>query len=177
MGHGSKGCDAVITICNRTGCSRTSSDVGRSCAKDRCRRPVCPSGAELHDRSALGSSDDTVGFCGNQALMVDNQQKHGLDKLRLDHRSSYGQNRFVWKNGCSLWYCPNITSELKVSQIVEKAFTENIFSPEEFYIFCCEVKTLQILYCLLYTCHNGIASAIGNFSEEHVKIGDVFNIT
>ena len=138
---------------------------------------MCSPSAELHDRSTLGSSDDAVRLCGNQTLVIDDQQKHGLYKLRLNYGSLYGQNWFMWENGSSFWYSPDVTSKFKISQIFEKAVTKNTFAPEKVNVLRCKMKGLQVLYCLLYPCHNSIASAIGNFSEEHVKIGDVFDNT
>ena len=46
-------------------------------------RPLSPAG-DIQHRAATGGTGDAVGLGGDQALVVDGQQREGLDELGLD---------------------------------------------------------------------------------------------
>ena len=66
----------------------------------------------------------------DHALVVDAQKHHRLDELCLHHRSSDGHDRLMREDRRSLRHRPDITLELKITQIRKKIFTENIFAAQ-----------------------------------------------
>ncbi len=77
-------------------------------------------GAEFQNRAALRGPDDTIGFRGDEALMVDRQQQKRLDQLRLNGRRADGQNRLARENRRALRDGPDIAREVKIAQIRQK---------------------------------------------------------
>lgn len=62
-----------------------------------------PSGAKFHHTAALSGADNPVGFCGDQALMVDAQKQHGFNKLCLDDGAAHSDDRFTGEYRRAFW--------------------------------------------------------------------------
>ena len=86
--------------------------------------PLCPPGAELHHRAALRRTDNAVRLGGDQALMVEGDQKQRLDELGLDGRALHDDDGLVGENGRALGHSPDIAVEFKAAQIVEELLGE-----------------------------------------------------
>ena len=138
---------------------------------DRCT--VGSSGSELHNRPSLRRSYNSVRLRCNQTLMIDNQKNHRFYKLRLNHRSSDRENRFMRKNRRTFRHCPNITGKPKVSEVFQKFFAENTFPSEKFYIFFRKLQIFKVIDNLFDPCHNGVAASVRDLSEEHIEICDI----
>ena len=75
--------NAEITLADGAGRSYAAADEGGSCAVYRAVEALRPSGAKFHHTAALSGADNPVGFCGDQASMVDAQKQHGFNKFRF----------------------------------------------------------------------------------------------
>ena len=76
MGHRAAREHAVELIGDRAGRSVAAADVGSARAEDSSLRALRPAGAELQHAAALRRADDAVGFCGDEALVVQRRAKY-----------------------------------------------------------------------------------------------------
>ena len=118
MGHGSQCGNTIDLVRDRTGGSDAAADVCGTCAGHSSRDSLCTTGAEFHHGTALGGTDNTVCFRGDEALVVQCQQNISLDELGLDRGSLYRHKRFHGEDGGSFGDCPDISGKLEVCQIL-----------------------------------------------------------
>ena len=173
VSHGSQGQDPVVPLRNSTGCSHAPADVGCPGSQYRCRSSVGSSGTEFHDGPSLGGSDNPVSLGGNQALVIDQKEKHGFHELGLYHRASYSNHRFSRKNRRSFGDSPYITGKFEFQQIIQEFFIEDLLAFQVIDIFLGKFQVLEIIHHLLQAGHNGETAPIGDLPEKEIKIGDV----
>lgn len=109
----------------------------------------------------------------NHTLVVDAQKHHRLDELCLHHRSSDGHDRLMREDRRSLRHRPDITLELKVTQIRKKIFAENIFAAQVLNVRIRKSEVLEIVDELFQTRHDRVAAAVRHSAEEHIEIRDI----
>ena len=103
--------------------------------------------------------------------MVDGQQYHGFDELRLNHRPGNGHERLTGEYGRAFRHGPDIALEFEMPQIVQECFGKAAAAAEVFDIFVGEMQVFKVVDQLLNARHDGVAAAIRYAAEEHVKIG------
>ena len=102
--------------------------------------------------------------------MVDGEQDHGFHELCLNHRSRNGDQWLAGEYRRTFRHCPNVTLELKMSEIVEECFGKAAASAQVFDIFFSKMQVFEIVDQLLNASHDGIAATIRDATEKHVKI-------
>ena len=102
--------------------------------------------------------------------MVDGQQNHGLNELRLNHRACNGDERLAREYRRALGDSPDVAFELEVAQIVEKRLGEAFAAAEVCDVLLGEAEIFEVGDQLLDTGHDGIAAAVRNAAEEHIKV-------
>ena len=171
MCHGADRRDAVISFVKGAGRCVTAADISRSCAVNGGVEALRTAGTEFHYGSVAGGTLDAVGFCCNQALMIDGKKNHGFNQLCLNHGTSDGDNRLTRENRRSLGNRPDIAGKLEIAKIIEKFICEAFFL-QKGKILLREAEILKIVKKLTDACHDGKAAVIGNLSEEHIKPGN-----
>ncbi len=114
-----------------------------------------------------------VGFGGDQALVVDGEQHHGFDKLRLHHRPAHGDNRLMRENRRTLRDRPYVAGKFKMAQIIEEFLAENLLGAQVFDVRLGKRKVPEVIDQLLNAGHDRQAAAVRDFPEEHIEIGDL----
>ena len=169
MGHGTQRGNAELPVRHDAGGAYHAADVRCARAQHGGVVPLCPPGAELHHRAALRRTDNAVRLGGDQALMVEGDQKQRLDELGLDGRALHDDDGLVGENGRALGHSPDIAVEFKAAQIVEELLGEAALAPQVFDVLFAEVKVIHYLTELLQARGNGKAAAVGYLAEEHVE--------
>ncbi len=105
--------------------------------------------------------------------MIHSKKNIRLNQLSLTGRSPDSQNRLVWENWSTFWYCVYVTGELKIAKPVEVALTEVALTPEEFDILLCKVELINIIHDLLKTGKYCVPSLIGDRSVKYIKVDDL----
>ena len=177
MGHGAAGGNAVQLVGNGAGRTGAAADIGRPRADDSRVRALCPAGAKLQHRAAVGGPADAVGLGGDQALVVDGQQRERLDQLGLDRRCAYHHQWLAGEHRGALGDGVDITGEAEIPQIVQKLLAEQVAAPEIGDILLTEVEIFNVFDQLLQTCGDGEAALIGHLAEEHIEIGDAILVS
>ena len=126
--HGAQRGDTEIALADRTGRADTATDISGARTVYSAIEALCPAGAEFHHTAALSGAHDAVGLGGDQALMIDAQQQHRLDELRLNDRAAHDNDRLAGENGCPLRDSPNIAGKLEMPQIIKKCLAESVTS-------------------------------------------------
>ena len=171
--HRSQRHNAVISVRDRAGCTGAAADISRARAHDRRVRAMRSAGTEFHDRSALCRAHNAARLGRNHTLVVDAQKHHRLDELCLHHRSSDGHDRLMREDRRSLRHRPDITLELKITQIRKKIFAENIFAAQICDVLIRKSEVLEIVDELFQTRHDRVAAAVRHSAEEHIEIRDI----
>ena len=177
MGHGAAGGNAVDLVRDGAGRTGDTADVGGTGADDGGIRPLRPAGAELQHRAATGGTGDAVGLGGDQALMVDGQQREGLDELGLDGLGPDDDHGLTGKHRGSLRHGVDVAGEMEVLQIGQKFLAEKVPAPQIGDVFRREVQILNIINQLLQTSGDGIAAAIRHPAEKDVEVSDMILVT
>ena len=172
MGHGAAGRHAIQLVGDGAGGTGTAADVGGTSAHDGRIRTLRPAGAELQHRAPHGGPADAVGLGGDQTLVVDGQQREGLDQLRLDGRRAYHHHRLPGKHRGPFRDGVDIAGKTEVAQIVQKLLAEQVAPTEIGDILLAEMQVFNIIDQLLQTGRDGIAAFIGHLAEEHIEIGN-----
>ena len=170
MRHRAAGRDAVVAVGQNAGSTLTAADEGCARTVDRAVIALCTAGAELEHGAALRGAGDAVRLGGDQRLVVDGQQNHGLNELRLNHRACNGDERLAREYRRALGDSPDIAFELEVAQIVEKRLGEAFAAAEVCDVLLGEAEIFEVGDQLLDTGHDGIAAAVRNAAEEHIKV-------
>ena len=117
MRHCADGGNAVITVGDRTGGGSHAADIRRAGAENGCVRVLSTAGAKLHNGAAVGGTGNAVCLGGNKALMVCDKKGYRFNKLGLNRRAFYYDNRLPREYGGTLRNTPDVAFEFKVSQI------------------------------------------------------------
>ena len=102
--------------------------------------------------------------------MIDRHEHKGLDKLSLYNGASDSDDRLIREDRHSFRDRPHVTLEFKISEILQKLFTEAVFRSEVLDIFVFKFQILKIIHHLFQTRHDGKASAVGHSPEKHIEI-------
>ena len=175
MRHGPQCGNAVDLIRDGTGGADASADVCGTGSGHGGGNALCTTGSKFHYGTSLGSTDDTAGFRGDEALVVQGEQDIGLDQLRLNRGSLYRHKRLHGENGSSFGNGPDISGEFEIGQILQKSFGEEIPAAKIFNVFFFKVKILYVIDYLFQTCGDGEAALVGDGTVEHVKIRDLIS--
>ena len=132
------------------------------------------SGAELHDRTALGGPDDAVGLRGDARLVVDAQQQEGFHELRLDGRGLHRDDRFVREDGRAFRHGVNVAFELEVPQIRQELFVEDALAAQVVDVRVGKVQILHVPDDVGQAACDGEAAVVRHIAEEDVEIGLFF---
>ena len=154
-----------------------AADIGSPGTQNGSISTLGPAGAKFQNGAALCGPDHPVGLGGNQALMVDTQQKIGLNELRLNGRRPDGDDGLSGEHRGSLRDGPYIAGKLEIFQIGQEFLREEIPAPQIGNVLVGEVQPLNVLHDLLQTRRNGKSAAVGTAPEKQVKIGDAILIT
>ena len=169
MCHGAHSRYAEQHIRYGTGCGGTAADIGSSCPVDGSVIPLGTTGTELHYSTATGCPGDPVGLGGDERLMVDGEQQHSLQQLRLNHRSANDHDRLVGEDRCALRHSPDIALKVEVCKIVQKLLAENSSAAQIVDILLIELQILHIVDELLQACKDGKAAIVRDFPEKHIE--------
>ena len=108
--------------------------------------------------------------------MVDREQHHGFDELRLDDRPTHRHNGFVRKYRCAFRHRPDVAGKPEGPQILEKRLVEQLFAAQISDVSVGEAQVLQILHQLLHPRHDGQPSVVRDAAEKHVEICDFVHV-
>ena len=163
------------------GSSGTSADYCGTCTIDTCVWSLCTAKTKFHDPVTACRIADTSCFGSDKALVVDDIEDCGLDKLCFHDRSDNFDKRLSWEYDSSFRNCVDISGKTESAQIFQEIFFKNIKTSEVINIFCFKVKILDILDHLFQTCCDREASPAWIDTIEHVEdnslVGWVFEIT
>ena len=123
-------------------------------------------GAELHHAAALGRAGDAVGLRGDQALVIDGQQREGLDELRLDGGRAHNDHRLLREHGRPLRHGVNIAGEAEGAQIFQKFLAENALAAQVRNVLLVKVQILDVFDELLEARRDGKAAAVRDRAED-----------
>ena len=172
MGHGAHSRHVVVPVGHDAGSARGPGNIGGTGAQNSAVGALGAAGAELHHRASLGGADHPAGLCGDEALMVDGQQQHGLDKLRLDDGAPHGDDGLTGEDDLPFGDGPHIAFKAEVFQIVQKALGKASPPLQIGDVLIGESQVLQILHQLFHAGHDGVAAVIGYLAEKHIEIRD-----
>ena len=134
-------------------------------------------GAELHDRAACGRAHDAVCLGGNQALVVEGDEQQRFQQLALDGRAFDGDDRLLREDRHTFLNGPNVAVQLEILQIVEEFLVERLRGAQVVDILGGKFQVVHGVNELLQARHDGVAAAIRHTAEEHIKDGDLVNIS
>ena len=172
MGHRAERRHAEAAVADRAGRADTAADVCGARAVHRAVEALRAAGAKLHDRASVCRAHDAVCLCRDQALVVDAQQNHRFDELRLNDRAANRHNRLTRENRRTLRHRPDVAHKLKAAQILEKFLAEDLLRAQILDVLLRKGKVLQIIDELLDAGHDGKAAAVRHLSEKHIEITD-----
>ena len=109
--------------------------------------------------------------------MVDGQQQHGLDKLRLDDGAPHGDDGLAGEDDLPFGDGPHIAFKAEVFQIVQKALGKAAPPLQIGDVLIGESQVFQVLHQLFHAGHDGVAAAVRHTAEEHIKDGDFVNVS
>ena len=104
--------------------------------------------------------------------MIDGEEQHGFQELRLQDGSSDRDDGFAREDRGPLRHGPYVAGEMKMPEIFQKFRRENLFGGEEFDVLLGKMQILDIRNHLLQPGKDGEAALVGHVAEEHVEIGD-----
>ena len=115
MCHGAGSRNAEQFLGNGTGRTLAAADVCGAGTQHSTVGTLRAAGTELQHRTPLRSTHDTAGLGGDQALMVDGQQRISLNELCLYGGGTHRQHRLTRENGRTLGNSPDVTGEVEVA--------------------------------------------------------------
>ena len=172
VGHRAERGHAVELVRDGAGRADAAADVGGACADDGGVRTLRPAGAKLQHRPAAGGTVDAVGLRGDQALVIDGQQREGLDELRLDGGRAHNDHRLLREHGRPLRHGVNIAGEAEGAQIFQKFLAENALAAQVRNVLLVEVQILDIVDQLVEAGGNGVPASVRHRAEINVEIGN-----
>ena len=172
VGHGAGGGGAVPLVGHGAGGGGTAGDVAGPGAQQGAVRPLGPAGAELRHRPALGGPDDAVGLGGDQTLVVQGEEKEGLDKLSLDGGGTDGEDGLVGEDRGALGDGPDVAGELELPEEGQKLLAEAALGAQIGHILLVKAQLLDVLHHLGQTGRDGKAPLVRDGAVEHVKVAD-----
>ena len=172
VGHRAERGHAVELVRDGAGRADAAADVGGACADDGGGGALRAAGAEFHHAAALGRAGDAVGLRGDQALVINGQQREGLDELRLDGGRAHNDHRLLREHGRPLRYGVNIAGEAEGAQIFQKFLAENALAAQVRNVLLVKVQILDVFDELLEARRDGKAASVRDRAEINVKIGD-----
>ena len=131
-----------------------------------------PAGAKFRHRPALRRPNDTVGFGGNQGLVVQGEQQEGFDKLGLDSGCPNSEQGLAGEYGGALRHGPDVAGKPEVPEEVEELLAEAALAPKIAQVLLVKAQLLDILDDLGQAGGQGKAALVGDRAIEHVKIAD-----
>ena len=153
-----------------------SGDHGGSCPVDTGIRTLGTAKTELHD-AAASFLNDTGGLGGDQALVIDDVQQSGLNKLGFhDWRDDFDQ-RFLRENDCSFGNGIDITCKPKVFQIIKEIFLEKSGASQIVNIFLFKMQVFDVINSLVKTAGNGIGTAARILAIKNIKDNMFFGVS
>ena len=173
MRHRSDSRYPVIAVGDGAGGGVAASDIRGARAKNGRIVALGAAGAELKDRAVLRRTADTVGFCRDKRLMIDGQQHHSLDELRLDHRAAHDDYRLVREHRRALLDRPYVALEFEICEIFEEFFAKLVLASQIFDVFFCEAEIVQIFYELLKPGKQRKPAVVRDGAEKHIEHGDL----
>ena len=174
MGHGAAGGNAEVPGGHDAAGGGTAADVGGAGAVDRRVIPLRPARAELHHGTPLGAAHDTVRFGGHQALVVEGDQQQRFQQLALDGGALHRDDGLLGEDGRALGDGPDVAVQGEVAQIVQEFLVEHAGGRQILDVLVGELEVLHRLDEGVQTRHDGVAAAVGDLAEEHVKDADLF---
>ena len=123
----------------------------------------------FHDPVAAGRVADARRFGGDQALVVDDVEDRGLNKLGFhDGRNDLyhglsGEHKGALRNSV------DTSGEMEIGKICEKIFLEDAQAAQIFDILVAEVKLFDVFDELLNTAHDGISTTERVVAEEGIE--------
>ena len=171
VGHGAPGGHVVELVGDGAGRPGAAADIRRPGPGDGPVGALGPAGAEFQHRPPLGRPDDAVGLGGDEALVVDGQQRKRLDELGLDGGGTDRHDRLLGEDGGPLGDCPDVAGEAEVLQVGQKLLGEQVPSPEVGDVLLVEVQVQDIADELIQARADGEAPLVRHVPEEHVEIG------
>ena len=118
-----------------------------------------------------------VGFGGDQALVIDDVQQSGLNKLGFhDWRDDFDQ-RFLRENDCSFGNGIDITCKPKVFQIIKEIFLEKSGASQIINIFLFKMQVFDVINSLVKTAGNGIGTAARILAIKNIKDNMFFGVS
>ena len=154
------------------GCA-CAADVRRPRAVIRCVEALRPAGPEFEDRSPLSRAADSILFCRDQGLMIDCQQDHRLDQLRLNNRTADANDRFAGKNRRAFRDRPYVALKLEIPQVADKPGREESPTGQVCQVVFGKMQIREVFDDLFETRQDREAAVVGNFPEEHIIDGDL----
>ena len=176
MRHRTEGRNTEFTIHNGASGAHTAGNIGSTSAIDGTVTALSTARAKLQHRTSLGGANDTAGLGSDQRLMVDQNQKHRFDKLCLDSRTTYDDQRLVREDGSTLRNRPHVTRKFEVVQIIQELLIEYSLASQIFNIFLGKLQIFDVFNQLLNTGNNSYTALIRHRTEEHIKIHRTFTI-
>ena len=101
--------------------------------------------------------------------MVNQQKKHGFNKLRLNNRTPYRYNWFTGENRRALRNGPYVADELEIEQILQKLFTKAVLGTKVCNIFKIKFQVFQVVNQLFDAGHDSVSAAVRDGTEKHVE--------
>ena len=105
--------------------------------------------------------------------MVDRQQKHRFEQLRLYRGTFYRHERFVREDRRSLGHGVNVAIKFEIREILQKFLAELVLGAQIFDVILAEMELFQKFYHLRKPRRDGKSAVVGNFSEKHIEICNI----
>ena len=170
MRHRAARGDFIVAVSQHAGCTLAAADIGCARSVDRAVISLRTARAELEHCAALRRAGDAAGLGGDQRLVVDGEQHHGLHELRLDHRPGDSHQRLAGEHGRAFRHGPYVAFELEMAQVVEECLGKAAAAAQVGNILLGEVQVFKIVDQLFDACHDRVAAAIRHAAEEHIEI-------
>lgn len=167
VGHRAHRGNAVVAVGDRAGGRRAAADVGRARAQDRRVVALGAAGAEFGDRPPLGGAAHAVGLGRHERLVVDGEQHHRLDHLRLDDRAAHHHDRLVGEHRRALPHRPDVAGEPEILQVGQERLAELSLAAQKLDVLLGEFQILDVLDQLLEPREYCETSVVRNLPEEH----------
>src|SRR5437667_3226424 len=132
-------------------CGSATADVSGTAGCQRTVHALCPTQSEFQHRLATRRQTNPGGLRRDKRLEVDKVQQRRLQQLTLQNGSLNPQQRFLWKDRCSLRDRINIAAEAQCSEVIQKSTVEELLviisaeCAEKRQIILCELEGLKKL--------------------------------
>ena len=131
-----------------------------------------PSGTELHDRSALGGTDDAAGFGGDEGLVVHAQQEEGLEDLGFHRSGPDGDEGLVGEDDRPLRSGPHVPGEAEIPQALQPGLREAALAFQVFDIALIEPEVAYVVDDLLQSAGDAEAAFVRHRAVEEIEVDD-----